>query len=191
MAAFSFYPTKNLGAFGDGGMVVSNIPQLAERARSLREYGWKQRYVSEIPGMNSRLDELQAAVLRVKLRHLEEDNQRRLRLAQFYCDRLEATCLRLPSSGAGCQHAWHLFVVAHKDRVGLQEFLRGQGIGSAVHYPVPVHLQPAYLNRLELRVALPKTEKAAQQVLSLPLYPELSLEEAMVVAGAVLEWNES
>jgi dTDP-4-amino-4,6-dideoxygalactose transaminase len=191
MAAFSFYPTKNLGAFGDGGMVVTNTSQLAERAHLLREYGWRQRYVSEIPGMNSRLDELQAAVLRVKLRHLEEANHRRLRLAQFYCDRLEGTCLRLPSSAAGCRHAWHLFVVAHKDRVGLQEFLTGRGIGSAVHYPVPVHHQPAYKKRLDLRLALPKTEKAAQQVVSLPLYPELSFEQAMVVTRAVLEWNQS
>lgn len=191
LAAFSFYPTKNLGAFGDGGTVVTSDARLAERTRLLREYGWRQRYVSEAPGMNSRLDELQAAILRVRLRYLEQDNQRRRQWAELYCDQLDGTCLRLPSTTEGFTHAWHLFVVAHKDRDGLQEFLRERGITSTVHYPVPVHLQPAYRGRLSPRCPLPRTEKVARQVLSLPLYPELSREDVLAVVQAILDWNRS
>ncbi len=188
VAAFSFYPTKNLGAFGDGGMVVTGDPQLSERVRQLREYGWKQRYVSDQPGMNSRLDEMQAAILRVKLHHLSQDNERRERLAQVYLDALKGSCLRLPAGSPEGVHAWHLFVVAHQHRDELLDFLRERGIGTGIHYPVPVHLQPAYRDRIPLRLPLPNTEKAAAQVLSLPLYPELPVESAKRVADAVLEW---
>ncbi len=188
MAAFSFYPTKNLGALGDGGMVVTRDSRLSEQVRQLREYGWKQRYVSDQPGMNSRLDELQAAILRVKLRHLDEGNLRRRELARVYCEKLHGSCLRLPSSPQNGVHAWHLFVVAHQHRDGLMGFLRERGIGTGIHYPVPVHLQPAYQARLPLRLPLPNTEKAAAQVLSLPLYPELPVESAKRVTDAVLEW---
>jgi len=188
MAAFSFYPTKNLGALGDGGMVVTRDSVLADKIRGLREYGWKHRYVSDQPGMNSRLDEIQAAVLRVKLRHLSQDNKRREQLARVYLDLLKGSCLRLPASSPDCVHAWHLFVVAHQHRDELLGFLRERGIGTGIHYPVPVHLQPAYRDRLQLRLPLPNTEKAAAQVLSLPLYPELPVESAERVAQAVLEW---
>ena len=191
IAAFSFYPTKNLGALGDGGMIVTNDSRLAEQARMLREYGWKKRYISEIPGRNSRLDELQAAILRVRLRYLEADNQRRRFLAGQYNEALADTCLRLPSSPPDAIHAYHLYVVAHKDRDGLQDFLQSRGIKTGIHYPVPVHEQPAYQGRLARRLPLPKTEKAARQVLSLPLYPELAAEQAALVANAVLEWNQS
>jgi dTDP-4-amino-4,6-dideoxygalactose transaminase len=187
-AAFSFYPTKNLGAFGDGGMVVTHDSVLAEKVRGLREYGWKQRYVSAEAGMNSRLDELQAAILRVKLRHLSQDNEQRERLARVYLHALKGSCLRLPADFPEGIHAWHLFVVAHQHRDGLQQFLRERGMGTSIHYPVPVHLQPAYRDRLPLRLALPNTEKAAAQVLSLPLYPELPVESVERVAEAVLEW---
>jgi dTDP-4-amino-4,6-dideoxygalactose transaminase len=191
LAAFSFYPTKNLGAIGDGGMVVTNDPALAEKVRLLREYGWKQRYVSEIPGRNSRLDEVQAAILRVKLRSLETANERRRSVAQHYNESLSNTCLRLPLPTPDTLHAYHLYVVAHKDRDSLQEFLRNRGIGTGIHYPVPVHQQPAYRGRLALRIALPRTEKAARQVLSLPLYPELTDQEAAAVSTTVLAWNQS
>ena len=187
LAAFSFYPTKNLGALGDGGMVVTRDPDLADRVRELREYGWKQRYISDRPGMNSRLDEMQASILSVKLRHLSQDNDRRERLARVYLEALKGSCLRLPSVPAGGVHAWHLFVVAHQDRDALQSFLRERCIGTGVHYPVPVHLQPAYRDRVSLR-PLPNTAKASTQVLSLPLYPELPLESAQRVAEAVLDW---
>ena len=188
-AAFSFYPTKNLGALGDGGMVVTRDSRLSEQVRQLREYGWKQRYVSDQPGMNSRLDEMQAAILRVKLRHLNQDNEQREQLARVYLDALKGSCLRLPAgSSPDGVHVWHLFVVAHQHRDGLLGFLRERGIGTGIHYPVPVHLQPAYRYRLPLRHPLPNTEKAAAQVLSLPLYPELPVESAERVARAVLEW---
>jgi len=191
VSAFSFYPTKNLGALGDGGMVVSNDAELAERVRLLREYGWRQRYISEVPGLNSRLDEMQAAILRVKLRHCEEDNQRRRLLARQYDEALARTCLRLPASPTGIVHACHLYVIAHKDRDALQEFLRHRGIMTGIHYPLPVHQQPAYQNRLPRRLPLPRTEKAARQVLSLPLYPELTDAQAAAVIQAVLEWDPS
>ena len=173
VAAFSFYPTKNLGALGDGGMVVTGDPGLADQIRALREYGWKERYISDQPGMNSRLDEMQAAILRVKLRYLSQDNGRRQQLAAVYLDALRGSCFRLPSGCPEGTHAWHLFVVGHQRRDELLVFLRERGIGTGIHYPVPVHLQPAYRDRLSLRPPLPNTEKAAAQVLSLPLYPEL------------------
>lgn len=188
VAAFSFYPTKNLGALGDGGMVVTRDPVLADKVRELREYGWKQRYVSDAPGMNSRLDEIQAAVLRVKLSHLSQDNERREHLARLYLDALKGSCLRLPAASPQGVHAWHLFVVAHQHRDELLSFLRERGIGTGIHYPVPVHLQPAYRDRIPLHLALPNTERAAAQVLSLPLYPELPSESVRRVAQAVLEW---
>ena len=188
VAAFSFYPTKNLGALGDGGMVVTRDSHLSGQVRQLREYGWKQRYVSDEPGMNSRLDEMQAAILRVKLRYLSQDNERRELLVRVYLDALKGSCLRLPAGSPDSVHAWHLFVVAHQHRDGLLGFLRERGIGTGIHYPVPVHLQPAYRDRLPLRLPLPNTEKAAAQVLSLPLYPELPVKSVRQVADAVLEW---
>jgi dTDP-4-amino-4,6-dideoxygalactose transaminase len=188
VAAFSFYPTKNLGALGDGGMVVTRDFHLSEQIRQLREYGWKQRYVSDQPGMNSRLDEIQAAILRVKLRHLNQHNEQREQLARIYLDALAGSCLRLPVGSPDGVHVWHLFVVAHQRRDELLAFLRERGIGAGIHYPVPVHLQPAYRDRLSLRLPLPNTERAAAQVLSLPLYPELPVESVKRVADAVLEW---
>ncbi|MBM3801339.1 MAG: DegT/DnrJ/EryC1/StrS family aminotransferase [Acidimicrobiia bacterium] len=189
VAAFSFYPTKNLGTLGDGGMVVTRDAHLASRIREMREYGWVRRYVSEQPGMNTRLDELQAAILRVKLRYLAQDNHRRARLARAYLDVLKESCLRLPSEPSDGVHAWHLFVVGHRQREELLNFLDQRGVGTGIHYPVPVHLQPAYRNRLPLRLPLPNTEKAAAQVLSLPLYPELPIESVQQVAEAILEWE--
>ena len=187
VAAFSFYPTKNLAALGDGGMVVTGDPGLADQIRALREYGWKERYISDQPGMNSRLDEMQAAILRVKLRYLSQDNDRRQQLATVYLEALKGSCFRLPSGCPEGTHAWHLFVVSHQRRDELLVFLRENGIGAAVHYPVPVHLQPAYRDRLSSR-PLPNTEKAAAQVLSLPLYPELPTESVRRVADTLLEW---
>ena len=164
-AAFSFYPTKNLGALGDGGAIATNDRHIADRARLLREYGWKERYVSEIRGLNTRLDELQAAILRVKLRHLDAGNARRREIAAAY-----SAGLGLPIENEG--HAYHQFVIRSRDRDALRARLAERDIGTLVHYPVPVHLQPAYA-RLE-HGALPETELAAKEVLSLPMYPELT-----------------
>jgi dTDP-4-amino-4,6-dideoxygalactose transaminase len=144
VAAFSFYPTKNLGAMGDGGAVVTGSAEVAERLRLLRQYGWRQRYVSDAPGYNSRLDELQAAILRVKLRHLETDNAARRQVAAQYQQWLADLPLLLPQTQAAGKHVYHLFVVQSRQRDALRAYLQEQGIGTAVHYPVPVHRQPAY-----------------------------------------------
>lgn len=186
VAALSFYPTKNLGACGDGGMVVTNDPELAERARLLRQYGWRERYISSLKGLNSRLDELQAAILRVKLRHLEDWNERRRWLARLYNERLAGSGVIVPYEPEEAVHVYHLYVVRHPRRDELRAFLRKRGIGSLIHYPVPVHLQPAYRNLGHKAGAFPAAEAAAREVLSLPLYPELHEEEAAVVADAVI-----
>lgn len=184
IAAFSFYPTKNLGALGDGGAVVTADATLAERVRELREYGWRERYVSAVPGINSRLDELQAAILRVKLRHLDEGLRRRRALASLY-DRLLAGAVGTPPVSLRALHAYHLYVVRTPDRDALRAFLSQRGIGSHVHYPVPVHLQPAYAGRIPLTSSLAQTEKACREVLSLPLFPQLSPESVERVCAAV------
>jgi dTDP-4-amino-4,6-dideoxygalactose transaminase len=186
-AAFSFYPTKNLGALGDGGAIATSDSRVAERARRLREYGWRERYVSEIAGTNSRLDELQAAVLRVKLAHLDEDNARRAALAEIYSAALGDTGVILPPTRSGCRHVWHQYVVRHPAREALRSELRARGIGTLVHYPVPVHLQPAYRGRLRQPGSLARTEEAAATVLSLPMYPQLGPHQARTVADAVRE----
>ncbi|HQE99079.1 MAG TPA: DegT/DnrJ/EryC1/StrS family aminotransferase [Anaerolineae bacterium] len=185
LGAFSFYPTKNLGAYGDGGAVVTNDPELAERVRLLREYGWAERYVSHIKGLNSRLDELQAAILRVKLRHLEAWNARRRALAQHYGALLRDSGLQLPLDPPDGRHVYHLYVVRTPQREALRAFLREQGIGTLIHYPVPIHLQPAYADLGYGPRTLPETELAAAQVLSLPLYPELREDEVSAVCAAI------
>lgn len=187
-AAFSFYPTKNLGALGDGGAVVTECPDLADRVRLLRQYGWKQRYISEIPGGNSRLDELQAAVLRVKLRHLDEGNHRRRQIAELYTRELEGLGLMLPVVRASIVHVFHQYVVRTTCRDDLQGHLKQQGIGTLIHYPLPVHLQPAYRERIPMIVPLVETERAAREVLSLPMYPELSDDEVRRVCVVIRQW---
>ena len=183
-AAFSFYPTKNLGALGDGGLVATADGALAGRVRVLREYGWRERYVSTVPGFNSRLDELQAAVLRVKLRHLDTDNARRRALATVYAAALPPALPR-PITPPGCEHVHHLYVIRHAERDRLAAHLRSHGIGTGIHYPVPVHHQPAYRGRLGATGALAESERAAREVLSLPMYPELGEEQVRRVAGTV------
>ena len=188
-ACFSFYPTKNLGAIGDGGMVVTNSSQLAENVKLLREYGWAKRYISQCQGWNSRLDELQAAILRVKLRHLEEDNARRIRLAERYRQALEAYSVSLPQQRAETTHVYHLYVVRSSRREQLLAYLREHGINALIHYPMPVHLQPAYCE-YPLRQALPETEQAAQEILSLPMYPELTDTEFMTIVERIRQFEQ-
>jgi dTDP-4-amino-4,6-dideoxygalactose transaminase len=185
MACFSFYPTKNLGALGDGGMVVTSDPELAEKARLVREYGWAERYISKIPGWNTRLDELQAAILRIKLRYLDADNEARTRLSSKYDHALEGLGIVKPKRRQESTHVYHLYVVRSERHVELQAFLRSHGIGALIHYPVPIHLQPAYQGRQRGTNELPETERAARQVLSLPMYPELTPDEAGQVITAV------
>lgn len=185
LGCFSFYPTKNLGAFGDGGMVVTDDPELAGRLRLLREYGWSERYVSSLPGLNSRLDELQAAVLRVKLRHLEKGNCRRREIAARYSEGLTGTAVEPPRLRPNATHVFHLFVVRSKARDRLRQFLTRRGVGTAVHYPVPVHLQPAYRGRVRVVGPLTETERAAREVVSLPIYPELTDDQVQTVIDSI------
>lgn len=189
IAAFSFYPTKNLGAIGDGGMIVTNDDQLAQKVKQIREYGWKQRYISDIPGFNSRLDELQAAILRVKLQHLDSDNRRRRELAQVYCSQL-VNKINIPVEREGCYHVYHLFVIRHVQRDTLRNYLQTHGVITGIHYPLPVHFQPAYRNRLGQLGSFPVAERAAQEVLSLPMYPQLTEDIVNDVAKLVIQFCE-
>lgn len=184
VACFSFYPTKNLGAIGDGGAVVTNDDALAERIKLIREYGWRERYISDIAGFNSRLDELQAAVLRIKLRTLDEDNSRRDKIAHRYDEALSELPITLPKRRPSASHVFHLYVIQTQQRDALMKFLQEHDIAPLIHYPVPVHLQPAYKGRIRER-SLPVTEQAAHEILSLPLYPELADREVQTVIEAV------
>ena len=186
VAAYSLYPTKNLGALGDGGIVATDDAELAERIAATRQYGWRERLVSDFPGVNSRLDEMQAALLRVKLRHLDADNARRRAIADAYDAGLAGLGLVLPGRRPGCAHVFHQYVVRTADRDGLQCRLRDLGIATAVHYPMPVHLQPAYRGRIATGPGgLARTERAAAQVLSLPIFPQLTDAEVAEVCDAV------
>ena len=190
-AAFSFYPTKNLGAVGDGGAAVTNDPQVAETMRSLRQYGWrKERYVSAEAGWNGRMDEIQAAILRVKLKTLDADNDRRRALAARYDERLAGIRgLTLPlADGAERRSVYHQYVVRCAQRGALAEHLQAAGVGTLVHYPMPIHRQPAYAARGLARGPMGATEQAAREVLSLPMYPQLSPRDADRAAGAVREF---
>jgi dTDP-4-amino-4,6-dideoxygalactose transaminase len=186
IAAFSFYPTKNLGAFGDGGMIVTNNDALASKVRLLQQYGWRQRYVSEIAGLNSRLDEIQAAILRIKLRSLEADNKRRQEVAQMYNAAFADSGLCLPEVRGGVSHVYHQYVVQSSVRDAMQESLKSKGVGTLVHYPVPVHLQAAYAGRISCSPDMTNTEALAGRILSLPMYPELTNEQVRVVTKTVL-----
>jgi dTDP-3-amino-3,4,6-trideoxy-alpha-D-glucose transaminase len=168
-AAFSFYPTKNLGALGDAGAVISAASGVIDRARLLRMYGWRKRYVSEMHSTVSRMDEIQAAVLTAKLRHLDEWNARRMRIAERYRANLDGVVELPPVDGV-----FHLFVVRTPHRDRLQAHLAEQGVGTDIHYPLPVHLQSPYAPYGDGPGSLPVTERLAREVLSLPIYPELS-----------------
>ncbi len=188
-AAFSFYPTKNLGAIGDGGAVVTNDATVAERCRTLREYGWRQRYVSDEPGLNSRLDELQAALLGAKLPSLDRENARRRQIAARYQAALNEAGLGLPTVAARCTHVYHQYVVRSSRRDDLRQFLKEQGVGTLIHYPMPVHQQPAYRARMPVPVSMSHTEQAAREVLSLPMFPELTEQQVDTVIAAAKAWT--
>lgn len=177
LAAFSFYPTKNLGAYGDGGAVLTPDPDLAARVRQLRQYGWNENRLSLQPGLNARLDELQAAILRVKLRHLPAWNARRRELAGWYRRLLAGTEFILPVEPPETCHVYHQFVIRHAQRDALRAFLANRGIQTQVHYPVPIHLQPAYRALCPVPGAFSVTERIANEILSLPLYPEMATAE--------------
>ena len=186
-AAFSFYPGKNLGALGDAGAVTTDDDALAERIRMLRNYGSRVKYHHDVAGTNSRLDSLQAATLRVKLRHLDEWNERRRAVAARYLERLAGIeGLVLPQVPDWAEPVWHLFVVRTPRRDVLQERLAEAGVDTIIHYPIPPHLAGAYASDFE-RGELPVAERLAAEVLSLPMGPQLVLEDADRVAAAVRE----
>ncbi len=185
IACFSCYPTKNLGAIGDAGLVTTKDEVFAHKIRMLREYGWEARYVSELSGRNSRLDEVQAAILRIKLRHLDADNSKRRELACQYSNMLQSE-LQTPLVRKGAEHVFHLYVVQSMQRTKLIDDLRSQGIYPAIHYPMPVHLQPAYKGRIRTASSMQVTERLAKEVFSLPIYPELLAKDAEAVAAAIL-----
>lgn len=191
IGAFSFYPTKNLGAFGDAGMIVTNDPKLSERVRLLREYGWRKRYVSEISGLNSRLDELQAAILRVKLKHLDHWNDERRKRAKRYTERLAPLGIRCPSEGSGVKHVYHLYVIRMRERDALQVFLKKKGIETLIHYPVPIHLQKAYEELGYRKGDFPSTEQCSSEILSLPLFPEMKEQEVEKVVESIRSFLKS
>ena len=182
LAAFSFYPTKNLGAYGDGGAVVTNDAALAGRLRRLRNYGQAERHHHVEAGINSRLDEMQAAILSVKLAHLDADNEMRRGLAAAYGESTHG--LTLPDEDARDRHVYHLYVVRHPRRDAMRAWLEARGVGTAVHYPKAVHQQPAYAH-LAAGLSLPETERVVQEILSLPMYVGLTVDDVRHVGGLV------
>jgi dTDP-4-amino-4,6-dideoxygalactose transaminase len=188
ISCFSFYPGKNLGACGEGGALVTNNPAFAARAKSLREHGSTQRYHHDEVGYNYRLEGFQGAVLGVKLKHLQKWTDERRRVAQLYTGLLADTPLQLPSEADYAESAWHLYTVRHPRRDELKKFLDDNGIGNAVHYPIPLHLQKAYAFLGHKPGDFPVAEKAAREVLSLPIFPELTDAQILRVVEVIKEF---
>lgn len=191
IACFSCYPTKNLGAIGDAGLITTNDLALAGKVRALREYGWKKlRYVSELPGRNSRLDEIQAAILRVKLKYLDQSNSQRVIAANKYKKALsDVKGVNLPTTRRGAEHVHHLFVIETNMREALFNHLKRQGIQAGIHYPAPVHLQTAYSNRTRCHPDMSVTAHLKDRILSLPIYPELGEQDQAKVIASVKAFN--
>ncbi len=187
---FSFYPTKNLGAYGDAGMIVTDDGDLAKRARMLRDYGQIERYRHVLKGINSRLDEIQAAILRIKLNYLDAWNKRRIEIAALYNSLITNGSIIKPYRAAYGSHVYHLYVLASTQRDGLQEYLTGMGIRTIVHYPTPVYCQKAYAE-LQKGSQCPVTEEYSRMILSLPLYPECTEEEIRYICETVRRWEPS
>jgi dTDP-4-amino-4,6-dideoxygalactose transaminase len=189
VACISFYPTKNLGAYGDAGIVVTNSPKIDERIRTLRNHGQTGKYLSSEPGWNSRLDEIQAAILRVKLRHLSDWQRARQSNAAEYTRLLnQIPGVMAPITPEGFQHVYHQYTIRVERRDALQQFLSARKIGSTVYYPYPLHLQPLYASLGHKPGDFPHAERAAQEVLSLPMYPELRKEQVARVVDAIAEF---
>ncbi len=182
---WSFYPGKNLGAYGDGGCITTSSDDVADRLRMLRNYGSREKYVNEVQGMNSRLDPLQAALLRVKLARLDEWNDRRRAIAALYSDGLRDTGIALPAVPAWADPVWHLYVIRHANRDRLQRTLAEAGIGTLIHYPIPPHMQNAYASMELPTDALPLAKQLAGEVLSLPIGPQMSLNTVAAVTKVV------
>jgi dTDP-4-amino-4,6-dideoxygalactose transaminase len=188
LGCFSFYPGKNLGAYGEGGIVVTSNAAYADRIRMLRDWGQERKYHHVLAGYNYRMEGLQGGILRVKLRHLDRWNEARRAHAERYRVLLSDTSLRLPSERPGTRHVYHVFALRAGVRQALISHLAAQGIQTGIHYPVPVHLQPAYADPEWREVAFPEAERAAAEVLSLPLYPEMTEEQLQAVSRAIHAW---
>ena len=185
IAAFSFYPGKNLGAYGEGGAVTTTRADVAKTCRTLRDWGQEKRYEHRLKGFNYRMDGIQGAILRVKLRHLEAWTEKRRQVAAWYAEMLDPESVRQPKARPGCRHVYHVFAVRADDRDTLRDVLGTQGIQTGIHYPIPVHLQPAHADLGYRAGDFPNAEAAAREVLSLPLFPEMTHEQVEVVAAAV------
>ena len=190
LGCFSFYPTKPLAAYGDGGMVVTNNKKLAEKIKMLRMYGEKNRYQSLITGFNSRLDELQAAILLVKLKYLDKWNEKRRKAATYYQSLLINSRVSLPEEQPFSKHVYHLFVIRVRKRNQLQKSLKEKGIITGIHYPTPIHLQPTYRDLGYDKGDFPQSEKASLEVLSLPLYPGISQKQQRFVSEQIFKFYE-
>ena len=188
MGAFSFYPTKNLGAYGDGGAIVTGEDELASQIRLVRQYGWDSSRISQQKGVNSRLDELQAAILRAKLPYLQADITRRHELADLYSSQLAGSKIQAASPRPGSLPALHLFVIRHPQRDALRKYLADHGIETRIHYSVPIHQQKAYLSLATRADDFPETCRASQEVLSLPFYPEMTDEMVKYVCQTILSY---
>ena len=191
IAAFSFYPGKNLGAYGEGGAITTTRRDVATTCRVLRNWGEEERYQHRLKGFNYRMDAVQGAVLRVKLRHLEAWTERRAQVARWYGEALDPGSVRLPKERPGCRHVYHVYVVRSDDRDGLRHALASEGIQTGVHYPIPVHLQPAHADLGYRAGDFPVAEAVAREVLSLPIYPEMTREQVRMVAAAVSEASQT
>lgn len=185
IGCFSFYPTKNVGAFGDAGAIVANNAQLAEKIKMLRNYGSKIKYKNEMLGINSRLDEIQASLLSVKLSHYDELKRQREDIAKLYLSKIKNEKVQLPKLADDCTSVWHLFVVKTKERDELQQYLRENGIDTQIHYPIPPHLSDAYSYLGHKEGSLPITEDYSKTVLSLPLYDGITIEEVLYVIDII------
>jgi dTDP-4-amino-4,6-dideoxygalactose transaminase len=185
IAAFSFYPGKNLGAYGEGGAVTTTRADVAKTCRTLRDWGQEKRYEHRLKGFNYRMDGIQGAILRVKLRHLEAWTEKRRQIAAWYAEMLDSDSVRQPRARPGCRHVYHVFAVRADDRDTLRSVLATQGIQTGIHYPIPVHLQPAHADLGYRADDFPNAEAAAREVLSLPLFPEMTREQVDIVASAV------
>jgi dTDP-4-amino-4,6-dideoxygalactose transaminase len=188
IAATSYFPSKNLGAYGDAGMIFTQDDDLAGKIRMISAHGSKERYIHEVLGVNSRMDTLQAAVLLVKIKYIDEWNKARANNAALYCEKLKNADVVVPYTAEFSTHIYHQFSLRVKDRKGLQDYLTSKGIPSAIHYPMPLHLQPAF-KAVSIAGDLSVAETVAGEIISLPMYPELSSEEIDFICSAIKEFT--
>jgi len=189
VGCFSFYPGKNLGAYGEGGAVVTQSEDIANKIRMIRDHGQGKKYFHDMEGYNGRLDAIQAGVLRIKLRRLPAWNEARRRNAQYYNELLSPVKgVTVPKEADGCRHVYHLYVILVDDRDGLQKYLNEKGIGTGLHYPVPLHLQKAYAYKGYKEDDFPVTESVAKRLLSLPMFPELTRAQIEYIADCIKQF---